>query len=123
MIKVFAVANLTRDVETRKLQSGTTMASFSIAVNRPYAKDKTDFFNCVAFSGLAETCEKYLKKGSKIGLYGTLQNRSYEKDGAKRYITEIIVESIDFTSSPKKETVDVTPKEELMYVQDDDIPF
>ena len=54
MIKVFAVANLTRDVETRKLQSGTTMASFSIAVNRPYAKDKTDFFNCVAFSGLAE---------------------------------------------------------------------
>ena len=81
--------------------SGVSVCTFSLAVSRRFtnqAKERqTDFFNIVCWRVLADNCGRYLKKGSKVGVSGTIQNRDYEaKDGTKRYITEIIAEEVEF---------------------------
>ena len=98
MNKVFLSGNLTRDVEVRYSQSGKAFAKMGIAVNRPYAKEKTvDFFNLTAFNKTAEFCGRYLRKGSRVLVEGTIQNSNYEnKDGAKVYSVDILVDNIEF---------------------------
>lgn len=103
MNKVILIGNLTRDPETGETASGITYCRFSIAVGRRFAnadgERETDFFNITSWRGVAENCGKYLKKGSKVGVVGTLQNRSYEdKDGNKRNVTDIIAEEVEFLS-------------------------
>ena len=96
MNKVVFVGNLTRDPEVRYSQgaSQTTVARFSIAVNRIFKREgepDADFFNCTAFGRQAEFIEKYLHKGSKVALSGKVQNDNYtNKDGQKAYTTEIL---------------------------------
>lgn len=123
MIKVFAVANLTKDVDLKVLQNGNPMATFNIAINRTYDKTKVDYFNCIAFSGLANTCKKFLRKGSKVGLMGTLQNRTYEKEGQKRTVTEIVLDTIDFIKTPSDGKEGEEPKQEVFEITDEDLPF
>ena len=98
MNKVFLSGNLTRDVEVRYSQSGKAFAKMGIAVNRPYTKEKTvDFFNLTAFNKTAEFCGRYLRKGSRVLVEGTIQNSNYEnKDGAKVYSVDILVDNIEF---------------------------
>lgn len=129
MNRIEAIGRLTKDVELNTTNNGTVVAKFSIAVDRKF-KDKegnkqTDFFNCVAWKGLAETMGKYCKKGSKIFLSGELQNRSWEaEDGTKRYATEIIAnecEFLDTKNSNENEDKQVTVKIEP--VDDGDLPF
>ena len=100
MNKAILIGNLTRDPENRTTANGVSVCSFSIAVNRrKTAKDGekiTDFFNIVAWRGLADTCARYLAKGRKVCVTGEIQNRSYEKDGEKHYITEIIADDVEF---------------------------
>lgn len=108
MNKVFLIGNTTKDVELSETPNGISVCKFSIGVSRDYANAdgvrETDFFNITTWRGLAETCAKYLKKGSKVCVVGTLQNRSYEdKDGIKRHITEVIAGSVEFLT-PKKES-------------------
>ena len=103
MNKVILVGNLTRDPELSKTPSGVAVCKFSIAVNRPHANSdgerQTDFFNIVVWRGQGENAAKYLKKGSKVGIVGSLQNRSYEdKDGVKRSVTEVIASEVEFLS-------------------------
>ena len=98
------MGRLTKDPEVRYLQNAnnTAVASFNVAIDRKYKRDgdpSADFFNCTAFGKLAEFCEKYLKKGTKIVLEGHLQNDTYEKDGKKNVITKIMVDSIEFAES------------------------
>jgi hypothetical protein len=84
MNKVILIGNLSKDVEKRQTQNGNVVANFSIAVSRTFS-DETDFFNITVWGNQAENCAKYLKKGSKVGIVGALQNRSYEaNDGTKR---------------------------------------
>lgn len=105
MNKAFFLARLGKDPDIRYSQSnGKPIASFSIAVNRRYKRDgesDTDWFNCVAFGKVAEFCEKYLHKGSKVIIEATVQNDNYEKDGVKHYGTKIVVESIEFAENKK----------------------
>jgi len=104
MNKCIFLAFLGKDPEIRYTQSGTAVASFSIAVNRKFKRDNepdTDWFNCVAFGKTAEFCEKYLHKGSKVCVEGEVQNDNYEKDGVKHYGTKIVVNSIEFAESKK----------------------
>ena len=87
MNKTFLIGNLTKDVDLRTTQSGKSVASFTIAVNRRF-KDKegekqTDFFSIIAWGQLGEMCGRYLAKGRKVAVVGELQTRSYEKDGMK----------------------------------------
>lgn len=111
--KVQLYGNLTRDPEVKALPSGQQVANFSMATNRSYkAKDgkrqeQTEFHNIVAFGRTAEVIAQYLKKGRPVYIDGRLQTRSWDKDGAKQYRTEIIVESFQFgASAAEKDTRD-----------------
>ena len=100
--KAIIIGNLTRDPEIKALPSGIQVTSFSIATNRVYKdksgnkKEETDFHNIVVFGRQAETCGQYLKKGQNAMVEGRLQTRSWEKDGAKMYRTEIIADRVQF---------------------------
>ena len=100
--KVLLYGNLTRDPELKALPSGQQVASFGLATNRSFKnrdgqqQEQTEFHNIVAFGRTAEVMGQYLKKGRPIYVEGRLQTRSWDKDGAKQYRTEIIVDSFQF---------------------------
>lgn len=101
MNKVFFSGRLTRDVSLSETPAGVPIATFGIAVQRPYpnanGKRDTDFFNCVAFRGVAKNCNQYLEKGKPAMISGWLQNRHYEdREGKKRLVTEIMVNDVEF---------------------------
>ena len=103
MNKVILIGNLTRDPELSETPSGVAVCRFAIAVSRDYANSEgtreTDFFNITVWRGRAENCGKYLKKGSKVAIVGSLQTRSYEdKDGIKRNVIDVIANEVEFLS-------------------------
>lgn len=100
MNKTILMGRLTRDAEL--FGQKTKVARFTLAVDRNYGEDETDFFNCVSFGKQAEFVEKYLKKGTKVLITGRLQNNSYEdKQGNKVTSTQIITEDVEFCESKK----------------------
>lgn len=108
MNKVIIIGRNTKDIELKATTSGTSVAEFSVAVNRSFknanGERESDFFNCIAFSKLAETISRYVKKGDQVGIEGRLQTRNYtNKEGRKVYITEIIVENVEFLQTKKQE--------------------
>ncbi len=136
MNKVVLIGNLTKDPEYATTSSGTAVCKMSLAVNRNFTnangEREADYFNIVAWRGLADNCSKYLSKGKKIGLVGQIQNRSYEtKDGERKYVTEIVADDIEFLSPvgesgqsqgqaqppQKKKPSDLKP------IDDDGLPF
>ena len=92
--KVILMGNLTADVELKQTPSGVPVTNFTIAINRPYAKEgeqNTDFINCVAWNKLAEFICRNFSKGKSILLWGNIQNRNWtDKDGNKRTTTEVV---------------------------------
>lgn len=100
--KAMIFGNLTRDPELKTLPSGMSVASFGIATNRVYndrdgkRQEQTEFHNIVVFGRQAETTAQYLKKGSSAFVEGRLQTRSWEQDGVKRYMTEIVADRVQF---------------------------
>jgi len=101
MNKVYLIGNLTRDPEMRATQMGVSVCNFSIAVNRRFkdadGKQKTDYFNIVAWRQLADLCGKYLAKGRKVAVIGSIQTRTYEaQDGTKRSAFDIAADEIEF---------------------------
>jgi single-strand DNA-binding protein len=104
MNKVFLIGNLTRDPEATVTPSGISLCRFSLAVSRRYASSdgtrETDYFNIVVWRAQADNCAKFLKKGSKAAVIGSIQTRSYDKqDGTKGYATDIVAEEVQFLSS------------------------
>ena len=134
MNKVYLIGNLTRDPELSETTGGVAFCRFAIAVNRTFVNQDgnrdADFFNITVWRGQAENCGKFLKKGSKVAIVGSLQNRTYEdKEGVKRTVTDIVANEVEFLSTgargdelemsqPVKKTVG--PLEE---VDDDNLPF
>lgn len=104
MNKVMLIGRLTKDPELRYTQGGTAVASFTIAVDRRFSKEKeADFINCVAWQKTAEFISQYFRKGSKIVVEGRLQTRSYDaEDGSRRFVTEVVVEQGEFGDSKAK---------------------
>ena len=107
MNKEFLIGNLTKEPDLAETPNGVAVCKFSVAVSRDYAnadgERETDFFNITVWRGRAENCGKYLKKGNKVAIVGTLQNRSYEdKDGIKRNVTDIIASEVEFLT-PKQQ--------------------
>ena len=101
MNKAILIGNLVRDPEYAVTTGGVAKCSFTIAVQRRFAnadgKREADFISIVTWRQLAENCAKYLAKGRKCCVEGTIQTRSYEaQDGTKRYVTEIIADSVEF---------------------------
>lgn len=105
MNKVILIGRLTRDPEVRYTQGAEPMAiaRYSIAVNRRFKREgqpEADFINCVAFRRNGEFAEKFLKKGMQIAVTGSIQTGSYtDKDGNKRYTTDVVVDEQEFTES------------------------
>lgn len=110
--KVLVCGNLTRDPELKALPSGSSVASFGVAINRAWKdkdgskKESVEFVNIVVFGRQADTVSQYLKKGAGVFVEGRIQTRSWEKDGEKKYRTEIVADRVQFgpkggSSAPK----------------------
>ena len=98
MNKITLIGNLTNEPEKRATNNGTSVTSFSIAVNRR-GKEQTDFFRINAWRGLAESCAKFLAKGRKVAVVGELQARTYDgKDGKTRLSLEVQADEVEFLS-------------------------
>lgn len=100
--------NVTKDPEIYTTQGGVKRANFTLAITRRFANAQgnreADFLPIVAWRQLADFVEKYVKKGKKLGVVGTVQTRSYDaQDGSKRYVTEIVADSIEFLSPKEQE--------------------
>ena len=104
MNKCELIGRLTKDPELRLTSNQTAYCNFTIAVDRRF-KDaqgnrQADFINCVAWKQTATFIQKYFKKGNRIGVVGSIQTRQYEdKDGVKRFVTEVIVDEAEFVES------------------------
>ena len=128
------IGNLANDPEARTTQGGISQSSFRVAVQRKYANAQgvreADFFNVVAWRQTADFCNRYLIKGRKVAVEGSIQNRSYDaQDGSKRYVTEIIAESVEAVGGRQEgdgrpaDAPNVPPGGSFQEVEDDDLPF
>ena len=93
MNSVTISGRLTADVEVRKTQSGLSVASFTVAVQKD--KEHADFINCVAWRQSADFLGQYSHKGDMVGVMGRLSTRDYERDGQKVYVTEVIADRVE----------------------------
>lgn len=102
MNEVILTGNLAAEPETRKMPDGTVRCAFRLAVQRDYKNSQTgerdaDFITIVTWRQLAEVCGKYLRKGRKIGVAGSLRARAYDAaDGTKHYVTEVVADQVEF---------------------------
>ena len=107
---VVLVGRLTKDIELRKTQSGLSVVSFTVACDRRLSQEQknnneqsADFINCVAWRGSADFLGKYARKGDTVGVEGRIQTRSYDRDGQRVYVTEVLANSVNLLHS--KQTV------------------
>ena len=107
---VVLVGRLTKDVELRKTQSGLSVASFTVACDRRLSQEQknnneqsADFINCVAWRGSADFLGNYAHKGDTVGIEGRIQTRSYDRDGQRVYVVEVLANSVNLLHS--KQTV------------------
>ena len=123
--KVILVGNLGRDPELRSTNNGLQIAKFSLATTeKRNDQEQTEWHNVVAFGNQAEIAGQYLKKGSKIYMEGSLHTSNYEKDGEKRYRTEINCRNFQFLDSRPQEPRQQSLKpDEVEEDFTDDIPF
>ena len=134
--KVILVGNVGKDPEVRYLEKDVAVANFTLATteraitlqNGTQVPERTEWHNIVAWRGLATIAEKYIKKGSQIYVEGKLQTRSYEKDGIKRFFTEVYAETIQLLGK-KPETGESqsvaapAPDMQAPPPSEDDLPF
>lgn len=123
----------TTDIEVKRTNNGTAVASFSLAVDRNYTpqgqEKQTDFINCVAWKNTAEFISKWFGKGSKMLVRGELQTRPFEdKNGNKRTAYEVIIDTAEFCESKKNSQQDNNADTAnnngfVEYTDDDDLPF
>ncbi len=106
MNKVFLAGNLTRDPELRYVPSGTAVANFSVAINRPYKdasgerKEEVSFVRVVVWGKMAEVCGEYLTKGRPVLVEGRLKSSSWEgPDGQKRSALDVVATNVQFLGS------------------------
>ena len=131
MNKAIIIGNLTKDPELTQTTSGISVCRFTLAVSRKFTnaegERETDFLNIVVWRNLADNCHKYLKKGSKAAVTGTIQTRSYDaQDGSKRYVTEIVAEEVEFVGArvgASEEREEISKLEPVSDDDGDDLPF
>lgn len=138
--KVILVGNVGRDPETRHLDKGVVVTRFSLATTESYTAktgekvSNTEWHNIVAWRGLAEVIDKYVKKGSQLYIEGRLRTNTYEKDGVKHYATEIYADTMHMlgrrdgqtengNQAVTNETASVVNEPDLTASEEDDLPF
>ena len=124
MNKIVLIGNLTNEPEKRATNNGTSVTSFTIAVNRR-GKEQTDFFRISAWRALADTCAKYLAKGRKVAVVGELQARTYDgKDGKTRVSLEVQADEVEFLSPAETKPTANQPKvDEWADISSKDLPW
>ena len=144
MNKVILIGNLTRDPEAFTTQSGVSRSTFTVAVQRRFANAQgvreADFIPVVAWRQSADFVNRYLTKGSKVAVEGSMQVRSYDaQDGSKRYVTEVIADSVESVGSRGDSQGQARPRDngptpppalaagpamnDFTEVEDDELPF
>ena len=142
MNKVILIGNLTKDPEQSYTPSNICVCRFTVAVNRSYSSQngdkQTDFLPVVCWRNQAENCAKHLKKGSKVGVSGSIQTRTYDdQNGVRRYVTEIVADEVQFLSTRNENGSDDIPdipevretrrvprvEDARPVANDDDLPF
>ena len=128
MNKVFLIGNLTKDPELSTTTNGVKFCKFTLAVSRNYSKDgkrETDFLNVVVWRAQADNCARYLKKGSKAAVSGSIQTRNYENEGRRVYVTEIAADEVQFLSTKNEDDVDGLDDMDFDALRpiDEDLPF
>lgn len=112
MNKMFIIGNLTRDPEIKETPNGVSVCSFSVAVNALSSNEENavDFFPVKVWRGLGESCARYLRKGSKVAVVGTLRTRTWEdSQGIKKFGIELIASDVQFLSSSRGINEDEPP--------------
>ncbi|WP_124099930.1 single-stranded DNA-binding protein [Ruminococcus sp. Marseille-P6503] len=109
--RVILMGRITNELELRKTSNGFSVLTFTVAVQRNYAKQnedhQTDFINCVAWRQQADFIGKYFAKGRMIAIEGQLRTRTYDdKKGTRHYVTEVFVDNTSFTGEPKPQGQD-----------------
>lgn len=133
MNRICLIGNLTRDPEPRTTQTGKSVCSFGLAVNRRRkveGQPDVDFFNVTAWQALGENCCKYLSKGRKAAVSGQLQIRTYDaQDGTKRTAVDVIADEVEFLPSacdgapPIPETMDEAKEQGFKPADEEELPF
>ena len=110
MNSIVLLGRATSAIELKSTQAGKSVATFSLAVKRPFTKDVTDFFNVTVWDKQAELLSRYVGKGDQICIRGYIQNRSWEdKQGNKRTATDVVAQEITFCESKKESESNYTP--------------
>ena len=130
MNKITLIGNLTRDPEAGSTNDGTNFTRFTIAVNRPFTNSAgervADYFNIIVWRDLADRCAKYLFKGNKVGVAGSVQQKQYEdRDGIKRTAWDVVANEVEFLT-PKTDGARQgrnNAPSDLQPVDNDDLPF
>ena len=128
MNKVILIGRLTKEPELRKTPTDVSVCQFTLAVNRPYqgqnGEREADFISCVAWRTQAENLCKYIKKGGQIAVEGNIQTRSYnDKNGEKRYVTEVVCDAITFLEAKKDNSNYTNKQDDPFNPTEDDLPF
>ena len=123
MNKFIGIGRITKDLELYLIgEKNTSTVQFNLAINRKYKNKEgnydTDFINCVAFGNNADFINKYFKKGDELAIEGRVQTRNYEKDGEKKYVTEIIIEHVEFTHGAKSNDNQINESGEINDIPD-----
>ena len=138
--KVILVGNVGKDPETRHLDKGVAVTRFSLATTETYTSktgekvSNTEWHNIVAWRGLAEVIEKYVKKGSQLYIEGRLRTTSYEKEGVKHYTTEILADTMHMlgkregqgettSQNGKVDQMQAVSEPDFNQPEEDDLPF
>ena len=127
MNRIVVTGNLTKDPELAATPGGVDVCRFTVALNRRFknaeGEHDVDFLPVVVWREQAKSCAKYLRKGSKVGVIGFLQTRTYEaKDGTERRVTEIIADEVEFLT-PRGTGEAPKPRAKVEEIEDDDLPF
>ena len=105
--QIVIVGRLVKDPELKQTESGKNVTNITLAVPRSYKNPnweyETDYIDCILWTGIAENTTTYCKKGDLLGVKGRVQTRVYEKEEAKKYITEVVAEKVTFLTSRKTE--------------------
>lgn len=129
MNKAIVIGNIVREPDYRTTTKGTSVCSFTIAVQRRYKNPNgeydADYIGCVAWGNQADFVHKNFIKGQAIGVTGNLQTRNYDdKNGIKRYVTEVVVDEIDFIGKKEKtENNDEINLDDFYPADNEDLPF
>ena len=123
MNRVALIGRITRDPETKTTTSGTKVAEFSIAVDKRGKDEGANFFRVKAWGNQAEYVGNYLSKGRLVAIDGRLEQRSYEKDGQKREVIEVVAESVQGLDRPRDDAQQAQAAKPKPISGDDYDPF